>query len=76
MIDIRHKVTGEVLFRVDAPKLTGANLSRVRLSCADLRGAKLREAALQHTQLEYADLREAVPNASAETHIAENPAAV
>ncbi len=68
-VEIRHRATGEVLLRVDAPSLAGArlqdaalegaNLRDVDLRHADLRGANLRHALLEASLLTGADLREA-----------------
>jgi uncharacterized protein YjbI with pentapeptide repeats len=51
MIEIKHKQTGEVLLRVDAEVLKGADLRGADLQGADLRGANLEEANLQKADL-------------------------
>jgi Pentapeptide repeats (8 copies) len=55
MIEIKHKETGAVLYRIDAPTLQEAALSG-----ANLRGAQLSAAVLVGADLSYADLSEAV----------------
>jgi uncharacterized protein YjbI with pentapeptide repeats len=68
-IEIRHKITGKVLMKVEAEtlseanlsgaNLSGANLSWANLSWANLRGANLRWADLSEADLRWADLSEA-----------------
>ena len=48
-MEIKHKITGEVLLTIEGDTLRGA----------DLRGANLREANLREANLRWADLREA-----------------
>jgi len=50
-IEIKHKITGEVLHTVESDSLIGANLKY-----ADLRNANLKYADLRHANLENADL--------------------
>lgn len=52
-IEIKHKITGKVLAKVEAETLRGADLSK-----ADLRWANLREADLSKADLSGANLRE------------------
>lgn len=56
MIEIKHKDTGEVLLRVDADTLQGANLRGANLEGADLRNANLGRAHLLDADLSFADL--------------------
>jgi hypothetical protein len=56
MIEIKHNTTGEVLHRVDADNLIGADLADLKLSNADLFDAKLVSANLLNTDLTYAIL--------------------
>jgi hypothetical protein len=56
VIEIRHRVTGEVLRRVDAETLEGSCLYRVNLRGADLRHANLRGADLGGSDMTDADL--------------------
>jgi len=58
VIQIKHKITGEVLKEVDAD-LRFAVLTKSDLRFADLRNADLRFADLTDANLEFADLRNA-----------------
>ncbi len=58
-VAIRHAQTGEVLYRVNAASLAGANLTCAQLAGADLRGQDLSGAMLTHANLRQADLRDA-----------------
>ena len=51
-MEIKHKITGEVLLTIEDDTLREANLRG-----ADLRGANLREADLRWADLRWADLR-------------------
>ena len=53
-MEIRHKLTNEVLLTIEGDSLKGANLQ-----CADLRYANLKEANLREANLQCADLKEA-----------------
>ena len=53
-MEIKHKLTNEVLLTIEGASLQGADLQR-----ADLRGANLRWADLREANLQRADLREA-----------------
>ena len=53
-MEIRHKLTNEVLLTIEGDSLKGANLQ-----CADLRYANLKEADLKEADLKEANLREA-----------------
>ena len=57
MVEIRHKVTGEVLHTVSAESLQAANLRATDLREADLREADLRRAGLVKANLTRADLQ-------------------
>lgn len=57
MIEIKHRTTGEVLQRIDAGTLRGADLSKRAFKGADLRGADLRDAVLSGASFDDADLR-------------------
>jgi uncharacterized protein YjbI with pentapeptide repeats len=59
MIEIKHKITGEVLHRVDADSLQGADLGNADLRGADLSGADLSGANLRLANLFGADLSDA-----------------
>ena len=52
-MEIKHKITGEVLLTIEGNTLQGANLQGV-----DLQWAKLRDAKLQGADLRGANLRE------------------
>ena len=56
MMEIKHRVTGEVLRILDADTLVGADLRDDILDCADLRNADLSRAWLQEADLSGADL--------------------
>ena len=58
MVEIKHKITGEIIFTYGGATLRGANLRGATLSDADLRGADLRGADLRYADLRYADLRD------------------
>ena len=53
-MEIKHKITNEVLLTIEGASLQGANLQY-----ADLQGADLQYADLQGANLQYADLQEA-----------------
>ena len=57
MIEIKHKITGEVLAQVDVDNLLAANLSGANLRDADLRGSDLSGSNLRGSDLRRADLR-------------------
>jgi len=57
VIEIKHRETGDVLLRVHADTLRGADLGKAVLSYADLSGADLSGANLSAAQLFQADLR-------------------
>ena len=59
MIEIKHKITGKVLLKVEAETLRKANLRRANLSGANLREANLRGANLREANLSWANLSEA-----------------
>ena len=66
-MEIKHKITNEVLLTIEGAdlqyadlreaNLQGANLRGANLRGANLRGANLREANLRGANLQYADLR-------------------
>jgi hypothetical protein len=56
-VEIRHRASGRVIWRVPGESLRGADLRRAPLQGADLRGVDLREANLQIATLIDADLR-------------------
>ena len=58
-MEIKHKITGEVLLTIEDDTLRGANLRGANLRWANLRGANLRWADLREADLREADLREA-----------------
>ena len=58
-IEIKHRITGKVLLKVEAGSLSWADLSEADLSWADLRGADLRGADLSEADLRGADLSNA-----------------
>ena len=58
-MEIKHKITGEVLLTIEDDTLRGANLRWADLRWANLRGANLRWANLRGANLRWADLREA-----------------
>ena len=55
-MEIKHKITGEVLLTIESDTLQGANLQGADLRWADLREANLREANLQGANLQGANL--------------------
>ena len=55
-MEIKHKITNEVLLTIEGDSLQGANLRGANLQGADLRGADLRGADLKGADLRYADL--------------------
>ena len=57
MIEIKHRVTGEVLYRTDRANLSKANLSKADLSKANLSKANLSKANLYGADLYGANLR-------------------
>jgi uncharacterized protein YjbI with pentapeptide repeats len=56
MIEIKHKITGEVLHTVDADDLVGANLKGANLEGANLEGANLKWADLVGANLKGAKI--------------------
>jgi uncharacterized protein YjbI with pentapeptide repeats len=56
MVEIKHKITGEVLRIINAETLCEADLSEAYLRGADLRGADLRGAYLRGADLSEASL--------------------
>ena len=56
-MEIKHKITNEVLLTIEGDSLQGANLQGVNLQYADLQGANLQGANLQGASLQYADLQ-------------------
>ena len=58
-MEIKHKITNEVLLTIEGDSLQGADLREADLREADLQGADLREADLRWADLREADLREA-----------------
>ena len=56
MIEIKHKITGEVLITIDSDNLQGANLQGADLQGADLQWADLQWANLQRADLQGVDL--------------------
>ena len=56
-MEIKHKITGEVLLTVECTNLRGANLEGANLRWVDLRFADLRGANLNFVDLSFADLR-------------------
>ena len=56
-MEIKHKLTNEVLLTIEGADLRGANLRGANLQRADLRGANLQRADLRGADLQYADLR-------------------
>ena len=57
-MEIKHKLTSEVLLTIEGDSLQGANLKGADLRGADLRGADLRWADLRWADLRGADLQE------------------
>ena len=51
MIEIKHKITGEVLKTIEAENLIKADLSRANLTGANLTGANLSRANLSRANL-------------------------
>jgi hypothetical protein len=60
MIEIRQKVTGRVLYRLETETLAGEFLFSAYLEAADLRGARLEGSTLAAANLRHADLSGAV----------------
>ena len=58
-MEIKHKLTSEVLLTIEGDSLQGANLQEANLRGANLRGANLRGANLRGADLRGADLKEA-----------------
>ena len=58
-MEIKHKLTNEVLLTIEGANLREANLQGANLQWADLREANLRGANLQWANLREANLREA-----------------
>ena len=56
-MEIKHKITNEVLLTIEGDSLQGANLQEADLRGANLRGADLRGADLREANLRWADLR-------------------
>ena len=55
-MEIKHKITGEVLLTIEGDSLQGAYLRYANLQRADLRGADLQGADLQRADLQGANL--------------------
>ena len=55
-MEIKHKITGEVLLTIEGNTLQGANLQGVDLQWANLEGVDLRLANLRGANLKFADL--------------------
>ena len=56
-MEIKHKITNEVLLTIEGDSLQGANLQEANLQGADLQEADLQGADLQGANLRWADLR-------------------
>ena len=56
-MEIKHKITNEVLLTIEGASLREANLQGADLQGADLRGADLRGANLRWADLRWADLQ-------------------
>ena len=56
-MEIKHKITNEVLLTIEGDSLQAANLQGANLQGADLQAADLRYANLQGADLQAADLR-------------------
>ena len=56
-MEIKHKITNEVLLTIEGDSLQGANLRLADLRWANLRWANLQDADLQGADLRWADLR-------------------
>jgi uncharacterized protein YjbI with pentapeptide repeats len=56
MIEIKHKKTGDVLFRCDRENLEGVNLTGANLAGADLSGQDISHACLRNADLHEANL--------------------
>ena len=56
-MEIKHKITNEVLLTIEDDSLQGANLQGANLQGADLQGADLQGADLQEADLQEADLQ-------------------
>ena len=59
MLEIKSKKTGEILAKIQADTLAGADLRDMHLEGADLRGADLDGAHLEFADLVEADLSDA-----------------
>ena len=57
MIQIKHRITKDIILRIDAQNFIGTNLSGIDLSYADLSGADLSYANLSGADLSGANLR-------------------
>ncbi len=55
-MEIKHKITGEVLLMIEGDSLQEADLRGADLQYADLKGANLRGANLQYADLKWANL--------------------
>ena len=58
-MEIKHKITNEVLLTIEGDSLKGADLQRANLQRANLQGANLQGANLQRANLQGADLQRA-----------------
>ena len=56
-MEIKHKLTNEVLLTIEGASLQYADLQRADLQYADLQGANLRGANLKYANLQYANLQ-------------------
>ncbi len=56
-MEIKHKLTNEVLLTIECDSLQGADLQGANLQGANLRHADLQHANLQHADLQHADLQ-------------------
>ena len=56
-MEIKHKITSEVLLTIEGDSLKGANLQGANLKWANLQGANLQGANLQYANLQYANLQ-------------------
>ena len=56
-MEIKHKITNEVLLTIEGDSLQGANLKGSNLQYANLKGADLKWANLKGSNLQYANLK-------------------